>query len=106
MKNKLDPIYLEEDTGEAQVKQIWTHSAVRTIIGCSILNGTINRNDSARVLRDGVVVMKTKISSMRHGKEDITSISAGKECGLTLANYNDLKVNDIIQCYKVVEKKH
>ena len=106
MKNKLDPIYLEEDTGEAQVKQIWTHSDVGTIIGCSILNGTINRNDSARVLRDGVVVMKTKIASMRHGKEDITSISAGKECGLTLLNYNDLKVNDIIQCYKVVEKKH
>ena len=106
MKNKLDPIYLEEDTGEAQVKQIWTHSDVGTIIGCSILNGTINRNDSARVLRDGVVVMKTKIASMRHGKEDITSISAGKECGLTLQNYNDLKVNDIIQCYKVVEKKH
>ena len=105
MKNKLDPIYMDEDTGEAQVKQIWTHSAVGTIIGCSILNGTINRNDSARVLRDGVVIFKTKIASMRHGKEDITSISAGKECGLTLANYNDLKVNDIIQCYKTVEKK-
>lgn len=105
MKKSLDPIYVEEETAEAEVKQIWTYSKVGTIIGCGINSGEINRNDQARVLRDGVVIAKTKIASLRHGKEDITKISSGKECGITLENFNDVKVGDIIQTFKTVEKQ-
>lgn len=105
MKKSLDPIYVEEETAEAEVKQIWTYSKVGTIIGCGINSGEINRNDQARVLRDGVVITKTKIASLRHGKEDITKISSGKECGITLENFNDVKVGDIIQTFKIVEKQ-
>lgn len=105
MKKSLDPIYVEEETAEAEVKQIWTYSKVGTIIGCGINSGEINRNDQARVLRDGVVIAKTKIASLRHGKEDITKISSGKECGITLENFNDVKVGDIIQTFKIVEKQ-
>lgn len=105
MKKSLDPIYMEEETAEAEVKQIWTYSKVGTIIGCGINSGEINRNDQARVLRDGVVIAKTKIASLRHGKEDITKISSGKECGITLENFNDVKVGDIIQTFKIVEKQ-
>ena len=105
MKGKLDPVYVEEDTGEATIKQIWKHSKIGTIIGCLVDNGEISRNDSVRVLRDGVVIAKTEIASLRHVKEDVTKMSAGKECGITLKNFNDLKVGDIIQCYKVIEKK-
>ncbi len=105
MKNQLNPIYVEEETGEATVKQIWTHSEVGAILGCVINSGKINRNDNARLLHDGVVVVKTKIASLRHGKEDITSIEAGKECGITLHDYNDVKIGDVVQCFKIVEKK-
>lgn len=105
MKNKQDPVYVDEETGEATVKQIWTHSQVGTILGCIVNSGKINRNDNARLLRDSVVVIKTKIGSLRHGKEDITSIEAGKECGMTLSNFNDVKVGDVIQCYHTIEKK-
>lgn len=105
MKDQLDPIEVEEDLGEAEVKQIWTHSKVGTIIGCLVTSGVINRNDTARVIRDGVVLSKNKIASLRHLKEDITSISAGKECGITLENFNNLQVGDIISCYRIVSKK-
>lgn len=105
MKDKLDPVEVEEDLGEAEVKQIWTHSKVGTIIGCLVTSGVINRNDNARVIRDGVVLSKNKIASLRHVKEDITTISAGKECGITLENFNNLQVGDVIACYRVVSKK-
>ncbi len=105
MKQSLDPIYVEEETAEAEVKQIWTHSKVGTIIGCQVTSGELSRNDQVRVLRDGVVVIKTKIASLRHGKEDISKIASGKECGITLENFNDLKVGDVIQTFKVVKQK-
>ncbi|GHU26306.1 hypothetical protein FACS1894152_0620 [Bacilli bacterium] len=68
-------------------------------------NGEMNRNDSARVLRDGAVIMNTKIGSMKHLKEIVNKISTGMECGITLEKYNDLKVGDIIQTYRMVAKK-
>ncbi len=100
----LDPIMVEEETGEAEVKQIWHHSQVGTIIGCQVLNGEINRNDKARVLRDGAVICKTGISSMKHLKEVVNKITTGMEGGIVLEKYNDIKVGDIIQTYKVVQK--
>ncbi len=100
----LDPIMIEEETGEAEVKQIWHHSQVGTIIGCQVLNGEINRNDKARVLRDGAVICKTGISSMKHLKEVVNKITTGMEGGIVLEKYNDIKVGDIIQTYKIVQK--
>lgn len=100
----LDPIMVEEETGEAEVKQIWHHSQVGTIIGCQVLNGEINRNDRARVLRDGAVICKTGISSMKHLKDVVNKITSGMEGGIVLEKYNDIKVGDIIQTYKIVQK--
>lgn len=100
----LDPIYVEQETGEAEVKQIWRHSEVGTIIGCLVQSGEINRNDKARVLRDGVVVCKTDISSMKHVKDVVNKVTSGMECGIVLSKYNDLKVGDVIQTYKIVQK--
>lgn len=100
----LDPIYVEQETGEAEVKQIWRHSEVGTIIGCLVQSGEINRNDKARVLRDGVVVCKTDISSMKHVKDVVNKVTSGMECGVVLSKYNDLKVGDVIQTYKIVQK--
>lgn len=105
MEGKLDPVYVEEETAECLVLQIWKHSKVGTIIGCMVTSGEVHRSDNARVLREGIVVCKTKISSLKHVKDDVNSIVSGKECGLTLDKYNDLKVGDVIQSYKEVQKK-
>ena len=105
MKGKLDPVYVEEDTGEAEIKNIWKHTKIGVIGGCVVTSGEMHRSDSVRLLRDGVVVYKTKIASMRHQKDDINSCSAGKECGITLENQNDIRIGDIIQSYHTIQKK-
>jgi translation initiation factor IF-2 len=102
---QLDPIYEEQETAEAIIQQLWKHSDVGVIAGCLVQNGEMNRNDNARVLRDGAVVMKTKIASMKHLKDTVNKVSAGTECGVTLEGFNDLKIGDIIQTYKMVTKK-
>jgi translation initiation factor IF-2 len=74
------------------------------IAGCLVQNGVINRNDSARILRDGVVIANTKVSSLKHLKDTVNSVNAGMECGITLEKYNDIQVKDILQTYKMVAK--
>jgi translation initiation factor IF-2 len=74
------------------------------IAGCLVQNGSINRNDKARVLRDGVVIANTQINSLKHLKDVVNQVTAGMECGITLDKYNDIKVSDIIQTYKMVAK--
>ncbi|MDR2821778.1 MAG: translation initiation factor IF-2, partial [Mycoplasmataceae bacterium] len=104
MEGTLDPIVKEEETGEAIIQQIWQHSKVGTIAGCKCTTGTVYRNDNARVLRDGAVLYKTKIGSMKHFKDEVSKISNGQEFGITLEKINDLKVGDVIQCYKIVKE--
>lgn len=105
LHEKLDPIITEEETGEAVIQQLWHHSAVGTIAGCLVQNGEMNRNDKARVLRNGKVIIKTQISSMKHLKDVVNKLTAGMEGGFTLTNFNDIKVGDIIQTYREVAKK-
>ncbi|MDR0675079.1 MAG: translation initiation factor IF-2 [Mycoplasmataceae bacterium] len=102
---ELSPIFEEQETGEAIIQQLWKHSDIGVIAGCLVQNGEMNRNDNARVLRDGAVVINTKIGSMKHLKEVVNKVTAGMECGVTLEKYNDVKVGDIIQTYRLVSKK-
>jgi translation initiation factor IF-2 len=78
---------------------------VGTIAGCLVQNGEINRNDSARVLRNGVVIIDTKINSLKHLKDVVNKVSAGMECGITLEKFNDVRVGDLIQTYTKVKKE-
>jgi translation initiation factor IF-2 len=105
MKGTLKPVYEEVETGEALVQQIWTHSKIGTIAGCKVVSGEVNRSDSGRVLRDGVVIYATKIASLKHYKDDVAKIKKDMECGIVLDKWGDIKPNDIIQTYKVVESK-
>ncbi|MDR0739920.1 MAG: translation initiation factor IF-2 [Mycoplasmataceae bacterium] len=102
---ELNPVYEEQEMGEAVIQQLWSHSAIGVIAGCLVQNGEINRNDNARVLRDGKVIINTKISSMKHLKDVVNKVTAGMECGITLEKYNAVKVNDIIQTYRLIAKK-
>ncbi|MDR1850948.1 MAG: translation initiation factor IF-2 [Mycoplasmataceae bacterium] len=103
MTGALKPVEQEIEIGEAVIQQIWEHSKVGTIAGCKCTSGEITRKDNARVLRDGVVLYKTKIGSMKHFKDEVAKISNEQEFGITLEKINDLKVGDIIQCYKLTK---
>lgn len=106
MKGTLDPIIIEEVIGEAKVLKLFKHSQVGTICGCRVINGKIKRNALVRVLRDGIVIYNSKIATLQHNKDSVNEVIADKECGLTIANFNDIKENDIIEVYIKVEKKH
>ncbi len=69
-----------------------------------VIDGSIRRNSKARLIRDGVVVTETSIASLRREKDDVTEVREGYECGMTLANYSDIKVDDVIETFEMVEK--
>ena len=104
LKGMLKPIYEEQIRGQAQIREIFRSSKVGTIAGCMVLSGTIRRNASARLLRDGIVVHQSSIASLRREKDDATEVREGFECGMTLANYSDIRVDDIIETFEMVEK--
>ena len=68
-----------------------------------VIDGSIRRNQKARLLRDGVVITDTSIASLRREKDDVTEVREGYECGLTLGHYNDIKIGDIVETYEMVE---
>jgi translation initiation factor IF-2 len=69
-----------------------------------VIDGSIRRNASARLLRDGVVVHQASIASLRREKDDVTEVREGYECGMTIGNYSDLRIGDIIETFEMVEK--
>lgn len=103
LKGSLDPIFVEKVIGELDVQQIWKHSDVGTICGCKVTSGKVLRNSLCRIIRDGVVIYSSNILSMKHGKNQISECTEGKECGVTINNFNDVKENDIIEIYENVE---
>ena len=104
LKGMLKPIYEEVELGRAEIRALFKSSKVGNIAGCLVQSGLIRRNAKARLLRDNVVVAEDlTISSLRREKDDVTEVRHGYECGLTLT-YNDIKVDDVIQCYELREK--
>ncbi|MDO5498603.1 MAG: translation initiation factor IF-2 [Propionibacteriaceae bacterium] len=103
LKGMLKPIFEEAVLGHAEVREIFKSSKFGTIAGCMVQDGLIRRNAKARLLRDSVVVIDTDIHSLRREKDDVTEVREGYECGLTLSNYNDLKLDDIIETYEMRE---
>lgn len=104
MKGKLDPIIVEEVIGEAEVRKTWKHSDIGSICGCFVTSGKIKRGAKVRVIRDGALIYNSEINSMQHGKNPVSEISMGNECGLTIKNFNDVKENDILEVYLNIEK--
>ncbi len=104
LKGMLKPIFEEKVSGQAQIREIFRSSKFGTIAGCMVIDGSIRRNSKARLLRDGVVVAETSIASLRREKDDVTEVREGYECGMTLANYSDIKIDDVIETFEMVEK--
>ncbi|WP_457606422.1 translation initiation factor IF-2 [Nitratifractor sp.] len=101
----MSPVISEEVTGQAEVRETFTVAKVGTIAGCMVTEGVIERNAGARLIRDGVVVYTSKISSLKRFTEDAKEVRAGYECGIMLENFNDIKVGDVIETFKEVEEQ-
>ncbi len=105
MKGMLDPVYEEKITGSVEIRQLFKVSKIGTIGGSYVLNGYIERNCGVRIIRDSIIIYTGKLSSLRRGKDDVKEVKAGFECGLTIENYNDIKVGDIVEAYVMEEVK-
>lgn len=105
MKGMLDPEFEEKVLGSAIIKQIFKFSKVGNIAGCSVSDGIIKRDSSARIIRDGVVIYDGKIGSLQHEKDSVKEVKKGYECGITIDGFNDIKVGDVIESYEMVEVK-
>ena len=105
MEGMLSPDLEEKIVCNIEIRDIFKISKVGTIAGCMVLDGSLNKNTGVRIIRDGVVVYTGKLSSLKRFKEDVNEVKKGFECGLSIANYNDIKVGDIIEGYTEVEVK-
>ena len=103
MKGMLDPEFVEKVTGHAEVRQIFKASGVGTIAGSYVLDGTIQRDSSARIIRDGIVVHEGKLASIQRGKDAVKEVRSGFECGLVMESYNDIKEGDQIESFIMEE---
>ncbi|MEJ5173605.1 MAG: translation initiation factor IF-2, partial [Hydrogenothermaceae bacterium] len=105
MKGMLAPTLREVLLGVAEVRQTFKAKAIGTIAGCYVIEGVIRRNAKARLVRNGIVIYDGEINSLKRFKEDVKEVQKGYECGLTLKNFNDIKVGDQIEAYEVVEER-
>lgn len=105
MKGMLAPTFREVLLGVAEVRQTFKAKAVGTIAGCYVTEGLVKRSSKARLVRNGIVIYDGEISSLKRFKEDVKEVQKGYECGMTLKNFNDIKVGDLIEAYEVVEER-
>ena len=105
MKGMLEPTYVEKVIGEAKVKQIFKFSKVGNIAGSYVTEGIIKNDAKVRVIRDSIVIYDGNIGSLQREKDTVKEVKKGLECGITIENFNDIKVDDIFEVYEMVESK-
>jgi len=105
MKGMLEPEFEEKILGQAEVRQLFKFSKVGTIAGSHVTTGSVKSNSEARLIRDGIVIYTGKIKSLQREKDQVKEVTKGMDCGITLDNYQDIKENDIIESFEMVEVK-
>jgi translation initiation factor IF-2 len=111
IEGMLEPTKEENITAQVEVRETFKISKVGTVAGCFVQEGKINRNSLIRIIRDGIVIYPVKegqtaeLSSLKRYKDDVREVKSGMECGLSVRNYNDIKVGDFIEAYEIVEIK-
>ena len=105
MKGMLAPKYEEVVIGHAEVRMTYKVSAIGTVAGCMVKDGKVTRDSLVRVLRDNIVVHEGEIGSLQRFKDAAKEVTAGFECGMTVAKYNDIREGDIFECYIMQEVK-
>ncbi len=111
MEGMLEPTKEEKITAQVEVREVYKISKVGTIAGCFVQEGKVIRNNHIRLIRDGIVVFPVKegqkgeIASLKRHKDDVKEVKNGLECGLSIKNFNDIKVGDVIEAYEIIEVK-
>jgi len=105
MEGMLSPDLEETIICNIEVRDIFKISKVGTIAGCMVIDGKLSRKSNVRLIRDGVVVYSGNLSSLKRFKEDVNEVRKGFECGMSIENFNDIKVGDIIEGYENIEVK-
>jgi len=99
MAGELGPEAFETVVGRAEIREVFRVSKVGTVAGCLVVDGNITRDSQVRVLRDNIVVHTGKVEGLRRFKNDASEVKAGFECGISIANYSDIKPGDIIEAF-------
>ena len=105
MEGMLSPEMKEEITGTAEIRETFKISKIGTIAGCMVISGKIYKDSGIRLIREGVVVYTGELSSLKRFKDDVKEVAKGYDCGMQIKNYNDIKENDIIECFREVAIK-
>ncbi|MFM7768847.1 MAG: translation initiation factor IF-2, partial [Bacteroidota bacterium] len=105
MEGMLAPEFEEKIVCNIEVRETFKVPKAGTVAGCMVLDGKINRNTKIRIIRDGIVTHSGELSSLRRFKDDVKEVASGYECGLSINNFNDIQIGDIIEGYEQVAVK-
>ncbi len=105
LEGLLSPVLSEEIVATLEIRDTFKVPKFGTVAGCYVQDGKISRNNRVRLIRDGIVIHEGEIASLKRFKDDVREVDAGYECGMNIANFNDLKVGDTIEAFKIVETK-
>ena len=105
MEGMLEPKSEESITGNIMVREVFKISKIGTVAGSYVTEGTIKRSNKVRLIRDGIVIYTGEINQLKRFKNDVNEVKNGYECGLSIKNFNDLKVDDIIEGFEMKEVK-
>jgi translation initiation factor IF-2 len=103
MEGLLEPVIQETYLGRAEVRNTFRVKGSGTIAGCYVTDGILKRDAQARVLRDGAVIYASKLNSLKRFKDDASEVRTGFECGVGVANFNDVKIGDTIECFSIIK---
>jgi len=105
IEGMLTPEIKEHIIGKVEVRKVFSVPKIGKVAGCYVLEGKVARNSNVRVIRDNIVVYTGKINSLKRFQEDVKEVVGGYECGLGIANYNDIRENDILEVFEMQEEK-
>ncbi len=103
MKGMLAPKYEEKVLGHAEIRQVFKVSGIGSIGGCYVTDGKIQRSNQVRIVRDGVVIHEGALASLKRFKDDVREVATGYECGIGIEKFNDIKENDVVEAFEMVE---
>ena len=105
IEGMLSPELKEEITGQAEIRETFKISKIGTIAGCMVTSGKVFRKSNVRLIREGIVVLTTTLSSLKRFQDDAKEVSKGYDCGLQLKNYNDIKIGDNLEFFNELQVK-
>jgi translation initiation factor IF-2 len=105
MEGLLAPKQEEVTLGNIEIREVFKISKIGTVAGCYVLNGSVKRNNKIRIIREGIVVHEGEISQLKRFKDDVAEVRTGYECGLSIKNYNDIQIGDILESFEIREIK-